>query len=368
MAIVKLPSGKWQVKIVGTDGYWITKSFLTKQEAFSQELEWKRQKSAGYGMLTGAARKITLDRYFEHWKANIPRKCSRAWQKDKERMYARYVSPLIGHIGIKAIFPVHIGRIFSDLDVSKLSPARQGHVYVLLRSMFGDAINLFQLLVHNPVLPTFKPRQITKEAKSLNLKEIETLLTYVRDKPYGVAIWLQLYLGLRVGEVQALRWEDVDLEANILFIRRTFVKAEWQVREYPKGRKHHSSTIPSEMHLLLSQQLASRGESQLVVQSRCAKMITYRVYWRTLKRYCREAGVPVIGTHGLRHSTGTLYVHHGASRDDLRRLFAHSSLSVTDKYIHSHGTNLERVAKEMRVFPQNFHGKNSGDESSGPSS
>jgi integrase len=61
--------------------------------------------------------------------------------------------------------------------------------------------------------------------------------------------------------------------------------------------------------------------------------------------------VPVIASHGLRHSTSELYIHHGATRDDLRRLFAHSTPAVTDRYVHNRGTNLERVANVIQLFP-----------------
>jgi site-specific recombinase XerD len=57
--------------------------------------------------------------------------------------------------------------------------------------------------------------------------------------------------------------------------------------------------------------------------------ISYEWYQRTLRRYCKEANVRMIGTHGLRHSTAALYMHHGATQDDLRQLFAHASASTT---------------------------------------
>ncbi len=70
-----------------------------------------------------------------------------------------------------------------------------------------------------------------------------------------------------------------------------------------------------------------------------------------LRKYCTEIGVPVIASHGLRHSTSELYIHHGATRDDLRRLFAHSTPAVTDRYVHNRGTNLEKVANVIQLFP-----------------
>jgi site-specific recombinase XerD len=80
-------------------------------------------------------------------------------------------------------------------------------------------------------------------------------------------------------------------------------------------------------------------------------MLSYDGYYGALKRYCREAEVPVIGTHGLRHSTSGVYVAHGASRDDLRKLFCHSSNAVTDLYVHDKGERLDQVARVTYPVP-----------------
>ena len=65
---------------------------------------------------------------------------------------------------------------------------------------------------------------------------------------------------------------------------------------------------------------------------------------------CDELEIPVIGTHGLRHSTSALYLSHGASMGDLQTLFAHSSQSLTERYTHGVGSNLHRVSNVVRLF------------------
>lgn len=192
------------------------------------------------------------------------------------------------------------------------------------------------------------PREITTDY--LSLEQLKRLLSYVSGKPYELAIWLGVYLGLRVGEIQALRWQDVDFEKQLIHIRRTYSKHEYKFRDYPKGKKHHSVCIPSELLNLLEQE-SSKATGELVVQPPNYKMLDYWTYRKVLKQYCIEANVPVVATHGLRHSTSELYMAHGATRDDLRILFAHSAASVTDRYIHDRGSRLEKVAQQIRLFP-----------------
>jgi len=69
-----------------------------------------------------------------------------------------------------------------------------------------------------------------------------------------------------------------------------------------------------------------------------------------LGRYCKELGSSRIGTHGLRHTTSELYLSHGATKVDLRRLFAHSSGGVTDRYTHERGTHLEKISNSIQLF------------------
>ena len=60
-------------------------------------------------------------------------------------------------------------------------------------------------------------------------------------------------------------------------------------------------------------------------------------------------GVQEVASHALRHSASELYMESGASRDDLRILFNHSTSAVTDRYVHDKGERLKDVAKRVTV-------------------
>ena len=195
------------------------------------------------------------------------------------------------------------------------------------------------------------------------MDQIRRLLTHVEGRRYGLAIWIQLFLGLRCGELQALTWEDVDLDTGRVFIRRTFVKKTERIRNYPKGKKQHSHSIPLELLDRLRRAKETASGPFVVPSPRGADLVLpYRWYRPALRKYCKQLGIPVISTHGLRHSTSEIYLSHGASRDDLRELFAHSSLSVTDRYVRDRFSNLERVTNVIQMFPKNGHEKRTRDD------
>lgn len=177
-------------------------------------------------------------------------------------------------------------------QLAKMGKAKQTqlHVFTLLRKMFGDAIELFRLLTFNPAQRTLKPKVPIKETTHLNLGDAKKLLVHVADKPYGVAVWLQLYLGLRMGEVQALIWENVDLTEGLLRIRRTYVRKEKVIRDYPKGWRHHSHKMPAELWDFLKSE-REKATSIFVATSPEGGMLSYGWYSRRLKRYCAELGI-----------------------------------------------------------------------------
>ena len=350
MAIIKLPSGKFQVKVRGEDRQWITRAFDARKDAWIFESTIKKKLHEGT-QITSEVRSMTLDQYFEKWFETVQTRASQGWRKEQVRNYRVFIRPILGEKRLQAVNPQNVAKVLNEMVRQGKSEQTQLHIFNLLRKMFGDAIEMFRLLTYNPAQKALKPKVPMKDSPHLNLSQVKSLLQYVQGKPYGDAIWLQIYLGLRIGELQALCWKDVDLERGIVHIRRTCVRKENCIRDYPKGRRQHVQKIPHELlQLLVGRKIESPDE--FVVTAAQGGMLRYEWYFRTLRRYCKQLGINSVGTHGLRHSTSELYLSHGASRDDIRELFAHSSNSVTDRYIHYRGSNLEKVADVINLFPK----------------
>jgi integrase len=356
MAINKLPSGNYQVKIRGTDGRWVTRTFQSMGEARAYESRLCHEKHEG-SPVTNTNNHVTVDEYFQDWFRTVELSASPGWRYCQRQFYREYIGPILASRKLKSVTPVLIGEVLREMAKRKRSEQTQLHVFNLMRKMFRDAIELYQLLTHNPVLRSMKPKVPRKDAKHLNFTQLTALLDHVRDKEHGLAIWIQAYLGLRVSEVIALKWEDLDLERGLAFIQRSYsrkdswVKKEKIFKDRPKGGKQHVQVIPSE--LLEKLQVAEKNRINEYVAATTFNdgALSYEYYLECLKLHCRELEIPEVGTHGLRHSTSELYLHYGATKDDLRQLYAHSTDDMTDRYIHRPLGNLERLAKVVQLFP-----------------
>lgn len=339
----------YQVKVKGSDGRWITETFNTRAEAEKKEAEVRLQKLNG-GFVTNLSRQLTVVQYFEEWhREGKTGNASEGWRRTQRQLFRDYIGPKIGPTKLQEVTPAHVGRVLAYAAELGRGPAQRLHVYNVMHKMFSDGVELYEVLARNPVIKKLRPKVPAKESPYLEIEELMKLLRYVEGKPYQTAIWLQVFAGLRVGEVQYLCWEHVDLKNGILHVRGTYLRRENRFQDHPKGKKWHRIKMPPELWEHLQSQ-RQRASTEYVAAEVGETYLKYFGYLFTLQRYCREAEVTMLSTHGLRHSSSELYMAAGASRDDLRLLFAHSCSSVTDRYVHDKGRRLDKVADNVVLF------------------
>ena len=326
----------YQVKLKGSDGRWITETFQNRIDAEKREAEIRLQKLNG-GFVTNLSRQLTVAQYFEEWhREGKTGNASEGWRRTQRQLFRDYIGPTIGTMTLREITPAHVGRVLAYATDLNRGPAQRLHIYNVLHKMFGDGVELYEVLARNPVIKRLRPKVPAKESPYLEIEELMKLLRFVEGRPFQTAIWLQVFAGLRVGEVQYLRWEHVDLKNGILHVRGTYLRKEDRFQDHPKGKKWHRVKMPPELwEHLRNHRLRTTGE--FVAAEFGETHLDYHAYLFQLRRLCEKAGVTPISTHGLRHSSSELYMAAGASRDDLRLLFAHSCSSVTDRYVHDKG-------------------------------
>jgi len=343
---------RYQVNIRGSDGNWISKTFDNKRAAKAFELQIKSRCMQGE-TVTNSRNTITLDEYFFIWMSKIQIHPTHGHQREQLQRYECYVSPRCGSKRLQSITPESVAEVLGEMVKLGKSEQTRLHVFNLLRKMFGDAIELFRLLTFNPALRRLKPRVPVKIAAHLSVPHLKKLLIYVEDKEYCIPIWLQSFLGLRVGEVQALTWDDVDFERELVFVRRAYCRKDsWilgkrVIRDFPKNGNQRVRHLPPELlHLLKVSKLRASGK--FVAATSFNEMLSYEHYRKTLNQYCSELGIPEIATQGLRHSTAGIYLEEGATDKDIAVLL--DNPTAVERYIHSEPRGVDRFAKSIRLL------------------
>jgi integrase len=139
-----------------------------------------------------------------------------------------------------------------------------------------------------------------------------------------------LKTGLRVGELLALKWSDIDLVAAHLIVRRTL----WRDQEGPpKGGRNRKVPLSDEALATLKAHRHLRGPYVFCGPS--VERLTHSMVKDVVPDTCRRAGLGKrVTTHGLRHTFASHLIMRGASLKAVQELLGHESIEMTLRYSH----------------------------------
>ena len=188
----------------------------------------------------------------------------------------------------------------------------------------------------------------------LTLANQRQLMTYVKEHFtfQNLGILICLSAGLRIGEVCALRWNDIDIISGVIHVNKTLqriylVDGETRytelIEDAPKT-KNSIREVPMTHNLLaLVRPLKKVVRGDFYVLTNASKPIeprTYRVYFNKLQQ---QLGLPRMRFHGLRHSFATRCIESKCDYKTVSVLLGHSNISTTlNLYVHP---NLEQKKK-----------------------
>lgn len=166
------------------------------------------------------------------------------------------------------------------------------------------------------------------EAAFLDFEEAERLIAGA-DEEWRPMIVIALKTGLRLGELLALRYEDVDLVAGRLLVRRAVARG---IIGTPKSGKSREVPLSPEAVQALKRGRHLKGE--LVFSDPDGKMLAKTSCKWPLWRACQKAGLRKIGWHALRHTFASHLVMRGAPLKAVQEMLGHSTIEMTMRYAH----------------------------------
>jgi integrase len=245
-------------------------------------------------------------------------------------------------------------RILPELGGAKLADVRRSDVQRLANAMLGDALEAST--IRNAIMPL---RAIYRHAIALDevavnptaglhlpaargkrdrIASPEEAADLIAALPAGDrAIWATaLYAGLRLGELLALDWADVDLAAGVIRVERSY-DARAGVTVKPKSRAGRR-TVP--VAAILRDELVEhrmrQGRSLGLAFGRSAERpFNASTIWARARRAWKDSGLEPIGLHECRHTFASLMIAAGVNAKALAAFMGHSSVTITlDRYGH----------------------------------
>jgi len=295
------------------------------------------------------------------------------YQKEhvKARTYQRYrglismhISPSLGEKKITELGRKEIQEFLATQkkdgnlrNGEKLSATSTNMMLTLLNLAFEYACDM-EYVEENPCV---RVRRVKSESKKIEAftreeqKAIEKTIEGSEDRRLH-GILLCLYSGLRIGELLALTWNDVDLERGVIKVTKTVYRerdenGEWQLFEDLPKTKASDRVIPLPEYMVevLRQDLAS-ARSQYVVENKKGERMSIRSYQYLFEKLTERAGARKLNFHALRHTFATRAIECGMDVRTVADLKGHKNASITlNRYAHC---MLDHKIEMMRKLPK----------------
>lgn len=136
--------------------------------------------------------------------------------------YERYVKEQLGNYLLKDIKTIHIQKIYNEMYHQQLSLGTIQIVNSILNNLFSQAVKN-DYLMKNPCLGAILPKAEKKERRVLTFYEQTMFLTVISGDFYEPLYQIALCTGLRIGELSALTWDDINFEEKTLSVNKTLL-------------------------------------------------------------------------------------------------------------------------------------------------
>ena len=276
----------------------------------------------------------------------------------KERTYQKYKSQVDLHIILKIgdrdmadLSAVGLQEFVVSLSEKGLSANSVNGVITVLKSSLKRA-EMLNLVEKQYTACIQRPKSREKQVECFSKAEQRKIEGYIfeKNKPKMLGIILCLYTGLRIGELMALEWSDIDLQKGVIKISKS-CHDTWKNGEYVKVIDV-PKTQSSERIIPLPKQLVvylkawkKQTAGDYVISGERRHGIPVRSYQKTFERVLSRLDIPHKGFHSLRHTFATRALECGMDVKSLSELLGHKNPTVTLKrYAHS---MLEHKAEMM---------------------
>jgi integrase len=187
-----------------------------------------------------------VSQWLDRWLADDVRHTVREGTYQRYEQVARlHIKPSLGRIKLNAVTAAHVRSLYRDKLDSGLSPRSVRYVHATLHKALRQAV-ADGILAHNPTEAVKAPRSPGKEIRPLDANQVRALLAAAGDRLEALFV-VAVTTGMRQGEILGLKWEDADLEAGNLSVRRTLTVTEGGLGFAPpktaKGRRGIKLTV-----------------------------------------------------------------------------------------------------------------------------
>lgn len=356
-SIYKRSDGRWEaryVKEIGADG---KKKYASVYAWRYNEAKEKRQQILQSTPPVSPRSQLTVSQLMSQWLGHIHSGVKPATYQKYESLASNHIVPALGSKALAEITRADVDQFartqkeHGRLRGGTLSAKTVNDILIVLGLAFEYAEQEHQLSL--PRIKLIKDEK--REARVLSCEERETLTRFLLNDmdEFKFCVLLALYTGLRIGELSALRWEDIS--GGCVRVSRTMQRLKREnggsdiVIGSPKSTSSRRTIpLPSFMLPYVEQFRRPDGYVLRTRRSQYAEPRSIQLRFGSLMRQCQLQNVTF---HTLRHTFATQCIEAGFDVKTLSEILGHTDVKTTlNRYVHS-SLSLKQRNMEKLTLP-----------------
>lgn len=290
------------------------------------------------------------------------------WQADKQQYVKKSTFAAYSLLITNHLLPAFAGNadiheedvqqfVFAKLDEG-LSQKSVKDILIVLKMVLRFGVK-YNLIAHRQIDIRFPTERERQEVEVLSKANQRKIMEFVKSNFtfQNLGIYICLSAGLRIGEVCALTWDDIDAEQGVIYVTKTIQRiyhvGEMEKRteviiDTPKS-KNSIREIPMTRDLLrMVKPLKKVVNGSFYVLTNSALPTEPRTYRNYYKRLMKQLDIPALKFHGLRHSFATRCIESNCDYKTVSVLLGHSNISTTlNLYVHPNMEQKKRCVEQM---------------------
>lgn len=285
---------------------------------------------------------VTVKALSEEWFSAFKHRVKESTLANYRLKLEKHILPSFGKNCLSTIKSEDIYRFIDNKQKDGLSNRYIADILIVMKSIFKYAVNIYH--IYNPMTGITMPKKTNPEIKLLESSEEKELEKYISEHKNNTTLGVALTMntGLRIGELCALQWKDIDLKKRVLTVRKTVQRIQCHDGEKktkviigdPKSEtSRRSIPLTKKMVSFLTQ---FKGNDEEYLLSAKNTPIEPRTMQYRFARILKNVNLPSIHFHALRHMFASTCVKLGFDVKTLSELLGHSSVEITlNRYVHS---------------------------------
>lgn len=247
-----------------------------------------------------------------------------------------HIMPYLGDYNIRSLN----NNILQQFILQQLENGRADNQGGISYKYAKDIITVLKLTLDFQIqiqLPYHPPKQIQIFDKEHQIKLINYLQSQINHKNFGIL--LCMHTGIRIGELCALKWGDININTKMLSINKTMIRTYTKedgskLNITPPKTRSSIRNIPLNSWIMQYATLLQGEDDHYILTNKPSYIEPnkYRLYYNKM---LKDLELPHLTFHALRHTFATRCIECGCDYKSLSELLGHSNVSITmNIYVH----------------------------------